>query len=150
MVVGDVERVGGREGDRVGGQEQGRGDGTDVAGNCRVGRVEDKVLDYSALAGMIGDIEIGFVAVVRRPDVKPKRVEIMIFWVVGECDSCWEVVSGIKPECPVGLRIMERPHDGVPGLAPRVAAQDEVAVDKRPFTVMHVPEGGVLAVLESF
>ena len=72
----------------------------------------------------------------------------MLLWVPLQCDSPWLRANSahvVKPERPSGVRVMQGPHDRVPGLAVGVTAEQEDLVDESPTTVDPLPENGILA-----
>ena len=112
--------------------------------------VEDKVLDKSALAGVVDHVEIGFASAVRRPDLKPERMKVVAIRVSCKGDALGRALSvrGVEPESAVGLRVAQRAHDDVPCLAPGIAAEDHMA-GVAGAIVVDVPEDAVLAVFQA-
>jgi len=60
--------------------------------------------------------------------------------------ACGCVPDVVKPERAARGRVLERTHDGVPGFAAGVAAEQQDFVDHVAVAVDPLPEGGVLTV----
>ena len=63
--------------------------------------------------------------------------------------ACGCVPDVVEPERAVGRRVLQRTHDGVPGFAAGVAAEQQDLVDHVAVAVEPLPEGSVLAVFHA-
>ncbi|PPQ65304.1 hypothetical protein CVT26_000264 [Gymnopilus dilepis] len=142
VVVGHVERVGGGEREPVGGEGVDGADRADVLCDGGRGRVDGELLDDGLFARVVDNVEVRWLAAVRGPDGDAERVEVVVLWVVFEFDA----VGDVEPQPATGVRVLQRAHDRVPPLAPRIAARDDRALNQFPLLVVQLPEGLVLAV----
>ena len=112
--------------------------------------VEDKVLDQSAMAGVVDHIEIGFSSVMRWPDLKPERMKVVAVRVSCKGDALGRAlcVRGVQPESAVRLGVAQRAHDCIPCPAPWIAAENHMAGVASAILV-DVPEDAVFAVFQA-
>lgn len=108
------------------------------------------MLDESAVAGVVDHVEIGFTSAVRRPDLKPERMEVVAIRVSCQRDALGRAmcVRSVEPESAMGFGVVQRAHDDVPCLAPWIAAEDHMA-GVAGAIVVDVPEDAVFAVFQA-
>ena len=67
------------------------GDSSHMQDFSRIGGIYNELFDNGAFACVVNDVDIGGVASMGRPDFNTERMEIVVLWVVLQCDSMWLV-----------------------------------------------------------
>src|SRR6266850_1811166 len=75
-------------------------------------------------------------------------MEVVPLWISFQRDPQWPsggITDIVEPERPTGRRVPQRSHDGVPGFAVGVAAEQQDLIDHIAAGADLLPEGSVLA-----
>ena len=151
VVVREVEGCRARERESIGSDELWTGERAYPAGAVRGVPGDRELLDCAAVPRVVHDEEVGVGFVwPGGVNVEPQWVEIVILRVPFQGDSPRRRANSahvVKPERPSGVRITQRTHDRVPGLAVGVTAKQQDLVDYGSVVVDPLPENRILAIL---
>ena len=149
VVVREVEGRRARQRERVGRDELRAGDGAHPFGAVRRLPRQGELLDRAVVPRVVHDEEVGVGPIgLGRIYVEPQGMKVVPLGIAFQRDPprpSAEFPNVIEPERSAGRRVVQWTHDGVPGFAVGVAAEQQDLVVCGAAAVDLLPENGILA-----